>query len=225
MQLFYLQPSDLASFGSKLGSIIIESYGTVLYNSSGSDLTVILCCSAFYRKLNPCVFFQGTVKITSHQRRYFLGISWVLGLINLASLHHWSLVRTKDSQINIYSIETASNSFVNGAPALPQALSTFILVLHESAHFMSKSVSVSRDTSLALQEVQLFVADAVPITLAFVLQHTVSGVCGAASLISPQALRWIQPLPAINDGVCKACQSLLLVSPCLVSSHASSPPT
>lgn len=54
---------------------------------------------------------------------------------------------------------------------------------------MSKYVSVSRDTSLALQEVQLFVADAVPITLASVLQHTVSGVCEAASLISPQALR------------------------------------
>lgn len=54
---------------------------------------------------------------------------------------------------------------------------------------MSKYVSVSRDTSLALQEVQLFVADAVPITLAFVLRHTVSGVCEAESLISPEALR------------------------------------
>lgn len=54
---------------------------------------------------------------------------------------------------------------------------------------MSKCVSVSRDTSLALQEVQLFVADAVPITLAFVLRRTVSGVCETESLISPEALR------------------------------------
>lgn len=135
--------------------------------------------------------------------------------------------RSKDSQIYIYSpvnLWTVINSFVSWASEISERLIDFYSLSAWKCHFMRKYVSVSTNTTLALQEVQLFVANAVPIILVFVLRHTVSGVCKAGSLISPQALRWIQPLPAINDGVCKACQSLLLVSPYFVSSHASSLP-
>lgn len=71
---------------------------------------------------------------------------------------------------------------------------------------------------------RLFVGDAVPIIAAFVLQHTVSGLCEAESLISPEALRWIQLLPAINDGAAKHANQFYWFPLAFVSSHASSPP-